>query len=146
MPKKKIIVLSIFAAVILCVATLCVSVLIYKNSFPKISPDKVEKVVIWVDGPTKDKELNPQETDALIKMYNDSKYAGNGRGDGGTPQVQAIVYFTDGSVLRISEFRLIDRDIEVSLSNKNGIKKRWFYINNRELLDYLTSFRAPNEE
>ena len=146
MTKKKIIVLSIFVAVILCIATVCVSVLIYKNSFSKISPDKVEKVVVWVDGPTKDKELNTEETEALIKMYNGSKYAGNGKGDGGTPQVQAIVYFTDGSVLRISEFGLIDRDIEVTLRSKNGIEKRWFYLNNQELLDYLTSFCAQGEK
>lgn len=137
--KKTVLKFSIIGAIALCIMTLCIYLYLDYTNIHKIDPDKVEKITFWADGIglRGEQELNAQDAETVIILYNESEHSGKGIGDGGTPEFGITVYFTNGNTLRLSQFHIGDRDLEISFRDANGKKEDWFYVKNQDLYDFI---------
>ena len=101
--------------------------------FPTIDAEKVEKISIWGHG--SQRELNDDEVDRFIRLYNSSRYRGEGNEEvGTTPEFGVYVYFFDGAVLAVNDFRCTGDDFEVYLYRQDQ-RFAWCYVDNQALLD-----------
>lgn len=137
--KKTVLILCTLCVIVSCVLSFCTVIFVNNRRIHKIDPDKVEKITFWADGIglRGEQELNEQDAETIIIMYNESKYSGKGIGDGGTPEFGITVYFTNGNTLRLSQFHIGDRDFEMSYTNANGKKEDWFYVKNQDIYNYV---------
>lgn len=136
--KKKVFIISILGAIALCVLTLCVLLFAKHINMYKIDSDQVEKITIWYYLSDGEQELNAHDAETFIKLFNKAKYGGQGTGEGGTPEYGLVVYYVDGSYLRINDFRRMGRNFEVSLHDANGHKKDWYYMNSQDLYEFVS--------
>ena len=120
----------------LCIAALCVLLFASWRGAHQIDPVRVEKIVISFNQ-AEGYELTAAESAAFIKSYNTSAYAGEGTGEGGTPEFGITVHFRDGSILRVNDFSAMGRNFEVSLRDAAGDKKAWYYVNSEELYAFV---------
>ena len=123
--KKKIWIIA--GAVVLCIL-IVINIGIFSR---RINLDRVEKVQFRNDPVSEG--FSAEDTEKFIKLFNSARYAGEGTGDGGTPEIQVYVYYRDGSYLIISEFSGKGRDFEVTRHDANGKQEDWYYISSKEL-------------
>ncbi len=104
------------------------------KSYPVIDAEKVETIMVeeypapW--------QMDSEQMQTFVELYNASKYAGIGNGEDTTPVFDIEVHFADGTVLYLVEFQSAGRDFKLLQEDESGIKELG-YINNPELLDYL---------
>ena len=125
---------------VLFIVILCVSLFTACGTFERIEEAQLEKIVIWVYG-VGEYMLNEEETARFTELYNASKYEGEGTGEGGTAEFGAVVYFRDGTTLRANDFGsfgVIGKDFEVTLRNADGSKTAWYYLNGKELYNFVS--------
>lgn len=130
--KKKAWLFGILGAIALGILVLCISIFVNDIKIHKLYPDQVVAIEVWPHC-----KLNAEDTEAFIKLYNKSKYKGEGTGEGGTPEYGAAVCFADGTFLLINEFGSPERDFEVFFREADGKKKDWYYVNNQDLREFL---------
>ena len=105
------------------------------NPLSEIALKKVASIELWCNDPFTKVELNAEEIETFVKLYNASQYQGEGTGVGGTPVFGATVYYEDGSAFCINEFNgTADLEVTFHSSTKQGA---WCYVNNPELLTYM---------
>lgn len=102
--------------------------------YPTIEAEQVESIFLWEH--TSCWEMDPDQSEKFLKLYNRSWYKGKGTGEGGTPGFGVKIHFVDGAVWYINDFQTMGRDFEVGLFEDDQ-RKAWFYLNNQALLDYL---------
>lgn len=107
-----------------------------KDDSTSISSAQVESISVWAGYSGDEKQLTKQETKTFIQLYNQSQHMGKANGNGGTPEWGVRVSFKNGDVLCINEFNGRE-DFEVSWYTADGMKA-WCYINNQELMDFIT--------
>lgn len=117
-------------AVVVCIAAIWG----YWNHVHWMDPSRAEKAA--VRGQCQPFcELNAEETEKAVRLYNAAQYDGKADGSGGTPYVNVRIYYEDGSYFWISDF---GRSMaEVTFHNANGERKSWFYVRSQELIDFL---------
>ena len=128
--KKYIVIIMVFAFIFLCIG--CTA----SEDYPGISSTQVESVHVWVQGTYNEIQLNEDDMETFVALYNQSQYMGEGTGNVGTPEWGVFVCYKNGDELYINEFNGFE-DFEVSLHTSTG-KKAWCYINNQELMGFLT--------
>lgn len=109
----------------------------FQCRFPQITDDKVDRISAWVQGADGERQLNAEETETLIALFNKSRYGREGAGEGGTPEYGVTVYDQNGAVLTINDFHSTGHDFEVTLRNADGERESWCYVNNEDLEIYL---------
>ncbi len=103
--------------------------------FPTIDAEQVEKISVWCHDGRRD--LNADEAARFIRLYNASKYAGEGtEAVGTTPAFGVDVYFFDGSVLAVNDFQCTGEDFEVYMFRQDQ-RLAWCYVDNQALLQFL---------
>lgn len=75
-----------------------------------------------------------EDTETFIDLFNRAKYAGEGTGEGGTPEISVYVYFKDGSYMCVNDFGGKGRNIEVTLFNSD---KKTYYLNSEDLEAFI---------
>ena len=131
---KKSVKLWIIAAV--CIVVAGIVLLVYMNSFQKISPRQVEKIVLFTSSNhSSDVALDADEVNEFVELYNSAGYGGLANGEGGTPELGVTIYFRNGAILHINEFGG-HHDFEVFRVHF-GIKGRAYYIDSDKLNDFL---------
>ncbi len=139
-----ILIIVIFCAIIFGILAFCILRYIDLNTMKKIDPDQVEKITIW-GYKFETQELNASDAETFIKLYNESKF--RGREDiGTTPDFGVTVYFIDGAYLRINDFSTIDRNFEVTFYKANGEQKKWYFINNQELYEFVSGLVTDSDK
>ena len=133
--------LSVFSVLIIVI--LCVSLFTACQRFERIETSQVERIVLWTQTTVDEYELNAEESAKFIELFNSSKYAGKGTGEGGTPEFGIRVYFRDGAYLRVNDFAALGKDLEVSLHDSEGKEKAWYYISNEELYTFVSELSEP---
>lgn len=118
----------------------------FQCRFPQITTDKVDRISAWVQGAGGERQLNAEETETLIALFNKSRYEREGTGEGGTPEYGVTVYDQNGAVLTINDFHSLDLDFEVTLRNADGERESWCYVNNEELEIYLTELLGLGQD
>lgn len=132
--KKKIWIIA--GAVVLCIL-IVINIGMFSR---RINVDQVDKVQFG-NNPMSE-GFSTEDTAKFIKLFNSARYAGEGTGEGGTPEIQVYVYYRDGSYLIISEFSGKGRDFEVSLHNASGNQKDWYYLSSKELDEFVLEMMA----
>ena len=133
MKKHKIIL--IFSA--LFIVILCVSLLATCEKVDPINESQVTKIVVWPSG-GKEYILSADEVAKFINLYNSSYHEGDAPLDyGSTPEYGARVYFSDGSLMRLSEWEGRIKHFEVSVYEADQSQTAWYYISNKKLDDFV---------
>lgn len=128
--KKYIAIILTVTLIFLCVG--CAT----NQDFPTITAAEVESIHVWVQGTYNEMQLNTDDMQTFITLYNRSQYMGEATGNGGTPEWGVFVCYKNGDELYMNEFNGFE-DFEVSLHTSTG-KKAWCYINNQDLMRFLT--------
>lgn len=118
----------------------------FQCRFPQITADKVDRISAWVQGADGERQLNAEETETLIALFNKSRHGREGAGEGGTPEYGVTVYDQNGAVLTINDFHSTGHDFEVTLRNADGERESWCYVNNEELEIYLTELLGLGQD
>ena len=127
MNKKAV--FSIFLIIILCM-----SLMASCGEIKKLDQSSIEKINIW-SGASKASELTEEQKTEFIKLYNAAEYDGKANGQGGTPQFGIYIDLSDGTKLNVNDFFT---KLEVTVRNKKGKTKAWYYINSQELYTFMS--------
>lgn len=98
----------------------------------RIESNQIEKIVAWTHN-TAEYTLSEDDFAKFIELYNAAQYGGKATGEGGTPDFGIIVYFSDGTYLRVNDFY---GKLEVGL-DKGSNKEAWYYISSNELYTFM---------
>lgn len=115
------------------------------DDFPQISARKVFSVSLWSQDSESFIELNEEQTETFIQLYNQSQYYGEATGAGGTPEYGAFVYYKNDDFFIINKFNANYADVEVTFYKNQFEKKDWCYVINPELMDYIAGLLIENE-
>lgn len=118
----------------------------FQCRFPQITADKVDRISAWVQGADGERQLNAEETETLIALFNKSRYKGEVPWEGGTLKYGVTVYYQNGAVLTINDFHSTGHDFEVTLRNADGERESWCYVNNEDLEIYLTELLGLGQD
>lgn len=129
MNKKTTSVFSIFLIIILCI-----SLLASCGEIEKLDQSSIEEIEIWTES-SKASELTEEQKAEFIKLYNAAEYDGKANGQGGTPQFGIYIDLNDGTKLSVNDFFT---KLEVTVRNKKGKIKAWYYINSKELYTFMS--------
>lgn len=135
MNKKAV--LSIFLIIILCM-----SLMASCGEIKKLDQISIEKINIW-SGASKISELSEEQKAEFIKLYNAAEYDGKANGQGGTPQFGIYIDLNDGTKLSVNDFFT---KLEVTVRNKKGKIKAWYYINSKELYTFMSELANELEQ
>lgn len=139
---KKHRITSIFSVSL--IVMVCASLFAACQKIERIEENQVEKIVVWAQ--TADEhELSADDCARFIELYNASKYKSERTGEitaePGTPEFGAVVYFRDGTNLRLNDYDgFAGRDFQVSLRNADGNEETQHYISSKELYTFVSKF------
>ena len=137
MNKKTTSVFSIFLIIILCI-----SLLASCGEIKKLDQSSIEKINIW-SGASKNSELSEEQKAEFIKLYNAAEYDGKANGEGMTPQFGIYMDLSDGTKLNVNDFVT---KLVVTVRNKKGKTKAWYYINSQELYTFMSELANELEQ
>lgn len=101
----------------------------------KLNADKIDRISFG--NASTAPVLNEEETAKFIELFNAADYAGEGTGEGCTPDWSVYVYCKDGSHYLISEFCKAGGMLEVSHRYPGEGTKAWFYVQSTEFYDFI---------
>ena len=105
--------------------------------YQTVSIEDVESVSVWTHSGRY--ELTEDEATKFIELYNNSEYKGKATGEGGTPEFGVIISLKNGKEMHVQEFCGKHADFEAFGNAKNS-----FYLDNQEILSYITKLCEDN--
>lgn len=130
---------------ILCLAAFCLCLSACTKQTHQIDAENVEKVTLYVGDPPLDMlksrtdgvELNAQDRDKLIKLYNEAPYAGTDRDDSPSPIYACVITLRNGSIIKFDKRH--NNDFWLVYSEDGITSKDSYYIQSNELKLFLTN-------
>ena len=113
---------------VLCIIVLCVSLFSRCGRFYWISADQVKSIIFSVNH-SPGYDLNEEDSEMFIKLFNSAKYKGTDIGYSTTPVCRIEVNYYDGSTLLIYEYG----DHNYSVSFDSGDDQVKYFLSSEEL-------------
>lgn len=113
---------------LLCIIVLCGSLFSRCGRFYRINADQVKSIIFSVNT-SPGYDLNEEDSEMFIKLFNSAKYKGTDIGYGTTPVCRIEVNYYDGRTLLVYEYE----GHNYSVSYGSGDDKVEYYVNSEEL-------------
>lgn len=127
----------IAGALALCIVLgIVLGVVCWQNRY-KLNADEIDRISLLPDPFTASVNLEAEDAERFIELFNAAKYAGEANGEGTTPEWLVRVYCNDGSCYKISDFSKTSGRIQVSYYDPSGGMEAWFYVESLELMDFV---------